>query len=138
VGLAEVPGQRRLLAADHGQRAGPERLDGRPEPRGDVDGEGVERRRSADQHRWRHLPPATLGVEEVLHRTRIERIGRDAVDRVGGEHDELALLEGRLRRQEPAVELLVHAAVELHPVILERATPSSPPPVAGCDRSAMV
>ena len=58
--------QRRLLAADHGQRARPERLDQRAGPRGHLGRQRVERRRGADQHRRRHVPAAALGVEEPL------------------------------------------------------------------------
>ena len=57
---------------------------------GTLGGERVEGGHSGDEHgRWR-LAGAALRVEQALHGCRVERIRGDAVDGVGGQHDEFA------------------------------------------------
>ena len=47
----------------------------------------------ADQHRRRHVPAPALRVQQRLDRVRGERVGADAVDRVGRQDDQLTVLD---------------------------------------------
>ena len=92
-GLAEVPLQRRLRVADQRERSRPELLDQGARVAGHPDRERVERGRRRDEHRRRHLPAAALGLQQVGHGLGVERVGGDAVDRVGRDHDQRAALD---------------------------------------------
>ena len=61
-GVAQVPLQGRLLAADQRERPRPELLDERAGLGGTSVGQRVEGRGGADQHRRRHLAAAALGA----------------------------------------------------------------------------
>ena len=88
-GLAQIPLQGRLRVADERQSAGPEGSgqgagllrDGVREP--------VEHAAVGDEHGRGHGAIAALGLEQALHGLGRERVGRDAVDGVGGHHDDL-------------------------------------------------
>ncbi len=82
-GLPQVPLQARLLAQHERQRSGPELLDERVRPVGDVDGEGLERGLGRDEHRRRHLAGPGPWRRGAAARRRVEGVGADAVDGVG-------------------------------------------------------
>ena len=73
-------------------------LDQRARVAGEPVGERVERGGRADQHRRRHVPAAALGVEQAPDGGRVEGVGADAVDGVGGQHDQLAAPDGEAGR----------------------------------------
>src|SRR5690606_28866383 len=60
-GVPEVPGERGLGAADHGEGAGPEGLDEGVDAVGHVGGEAREGGRRRDEDGWRVLTAAALG-----------------------------------------------------------------------------
>ena len=108
-GLAEVPAERRLRAEDDRQPAGPELVEQRADARG---------RRSASASRVAcpgistgggDCAAAPLRVEQALHGAGFERVGGDAVHRVGREHDELAASDRAPRivacRREQSLEI---------------------------------
>src|SRR5262245_12042395 len=89
-GVAEVPGERRLLLADQRERTGPEGVD---EFAGEVrhlGGQRVQGGLGGDQNRRRHAAAAALGPEQPAYGGRVEGVSGDAVDGVGGQDDELA------------------------------------------------
>ena len=92
--LAEVPLQRGLRVQDDREPAGPELLDEPAHRSGHLAREGVERGDAGDQHGWRRGALTALGLEESGDRGRVERVGGDAVDRVGGNHHEFAAADG--------------------------------------------
>ncbi len=111
-GLAEVPAQRAVGPADQGELAGPELLDqGLARVARVLD----QRRRRADrpdEHRRRHLAAAALGHEQPRDGGRHERVRADAVDGVGGQHDEPTAFEGTDRRSDAGLPLFGVGAVE--------------------------
>jgi hypothetical protein len=101
-----------LLPADERQPTRPERLDQCVD--GLVgDGDTAQRGRRTDQHRHRHVPATPLGLQQRRDGLGRERVGADAVDGVGGQHDELAVADGAGRGGDAALPLgLVGAVVQ--------------------------
>ena len=109
--VAEVPGEALRCAHDQRQRPGPERLDHPASERPELVDQAVEGPPRADEDRGRHVATTALRLEQLAHRDRRERVRRDAVDRVGGKHDELTGLQRRDRRLHPGFVLRPTSAV---------------------------
>jgi len=109
--VAEIPVQRRARAEDQGQRAGPELVDQVLAVRAERLGQRGRRPHAAHQDRGRHVAAAPLGGEQRGDRGRGEGVGADAVDGIGGQHDELALLDGAGGRDQAVLPLLRVGAV---------------------------
>ena len=101
-GVPQIPGQRRAGPGDQGQAARPELVDQvlteRPHVL-DQRGRGAD---GTDEHRGRHVPAAPLGRQEPADRPRRERVRADAVDRVGRQDDQFALLTAATAAAIPA------------------------------------
>ena len=130
-GLAEVPLQRRLRVQDHREPARPELGDELPHCLGDVGRERVEGRDAGDEHGRRRRALATLGGEQPRDRLGAERVGGDAVDGVGRDHDELPPADGTSRESHAGEQLGVDRAVEdgSHdlPILDQRGRPNGCP-----------
>ena len=106
--------------------ARPERRHERAHLVGHLCGERVEGRDAGDQHGRRGLPGAALRVEQPLHRVRVEGVGRNAVDGVGGQDDEFPSAECRSGQAHAGQELgAVRAVVNgrhvgSHPILRRR------------------
>ena len=66
---------------------------------------------SGDEHRRRRLTAATLRIQQPLHGGGVEGVGRDAVDGVGGDDDELAAADRRACEPHAGEEFGVDRAV---------------------------
>ena len=91
---------------------GPERVDEVAGGLGDVGGDAVEGAARPDQHRQRHVAAAALGREQVAYGDPAERVGADAVDGVGGQHDEVAPVDRGHRQVDRLLARLGVGAVE--------------------------
>ena len=128
-GLAEVPLQRRLDAGDEGQPARPERLDQVPG--------GAARARSRCRRGCAAYPTSTgtgmspaaaLGREQPGDGLRRERVGAQAVDRVGRQHDELAAayrVAGQVEPDRPLARRTAMSYRRIQPI--SRPSPLQPP-----------
>src|SRR5262245_53507681 len=118
LGVAQVPEQRRAGPEHQGERARPELVDQVLPERAKVVHERRRGPRGPDEHRRRHVPAPALGRQHGGDRRRDERVGSDAVHRVGRQHDQLAGPGRRHRGLDPrdpflripAVVTLAHQA----------------------------
>ena len=114
--ITEVPLQRRRLLDDEAQCAGPERADQLARGVGHGVHQALDGVPRPDEHRDGHVAAPALRRQQRRHRGVVEGVGADAVDGVGGQHDEAPALDradgrsdsGRPRLGVGAVEQLSH------------------------------
>ena len=110
--IAEIPLQRRRLLDNEAQRAGPERADQFPggvRHRVHQAFDGVP---GPDEHRDGHVAAAALRRQQRRDRGAVEGVSADAVDGVGGQHDEASALDRADRRGDSRRARLGVGAVE--------------------------
>ena len=111
-GVAEIPRERGLSGQHDRQAARPEGLDETLDGLGYLGDERAHGREARDEHGRRRLAPAALRGEQTRDGRRAERVGADAVDGVGRQHDELASGDGLPCPAHSGQQLLGVAAVE--------------------------
>ncbi len=112
VRVTEIPGERRLRGQHDRQSAGPERLD---QPLDGLRHLGHERAKCCDtrhEHGRRRLTAPALRLEEALDGAGAERVGRDAVHRVGRKDHEFAAADRLARLAHAGEQLSLVTAVE--------------------------
>src|SRR5579875_1024806 len=90
VGVAEIPVQAAVGRAHQGERPRPELIDQVLAVGAEVLHQRHRRAHGADQHRWRGLPASALRRQQRRHGHPVEGIRRYSVDRIRGQHDQLA------------------------------------------------